>query len=152
MVSHRQILRITEGANGATVLHLQEDDTAVMTAAWVEKNRPEVGGFLIDNGRGEVWFARNSLRTLPAVLVEVQRITPRPGELVVFRMPAEATLADREALGSFLRETIPGVSFVVMPASVESTIVAGQQSEGSGQGAACARSAGRAARMPAPCR
>jgi hypothetical protein len=122
-VTCRQILRITEGVNGSSMLHLQDNEGAAMTAAWMEQHRPEVGGYLLDNGRGEVWFAKNSLSTLPAVLVEVQRITAKPGELVVFQSP-NGSVEDGERLCAFITQAVPGLNFVVVTGdSVNITVI-----------------------------
>lgn len=119
MVTHKQIIRITEGEHGSSVLHMREGAMSVMTPAWVKANRPEVGGYLIDNGRGDVWFAANSLSNLPAVLVEVQRVAPKPGELILFKLPKDAAPEDGATLGEFVRQCAPNLPFVVVLGELE---------------------------------
>lgn len=111
-----QIARITEGASGATVLHLVDGSISVVSPSWVAKNKPEVGGFLLDDGKmhGEQWFAKNSLNTLPAVLIEVQRITAKPGELILFKLPGKCTDEHGERLWEMVRGAAPDLPFIVV--------------------------------------
>lgn len=120
-VTHRKIVNITEGQSGATVLHLEDNSMSVQSPSWMEKNRPRVGGYLIDNGRkhGEQWFAANSLESLPAVLTEVQRVAAQPGELVLFKLPKGTPHGDGEILAKYVAQAAPDLPFVIVAGDLE---------------------------------
>lgn len=125
-----RIIRITEGAMGACVMHLEDGSEITKSPDWALQHKPQVHGYIIDNGKpdGENWYAACSAGPLQAVLTEVQRVEAKPGELVVFKLPAHATDDVAMQVKRLIDKQAPGLPFLVVRGDVlDITVVSATQ-------------------------
>lgn len=128
-----QIVNITAGEGGATVLHMIDGSISVVGPDWVEKHRPAIGGFLIDDQskHGQQWFSATGLETMPAVLAEVMRISAGPGEVVLFKLPPGTSMHSGDMLKRCINQLAPDLPVLVVSGDMEVMIVGAAPAEAS---------------------
>lgn len=125
-----RIIRITEGAMGACVMHLEDGSEIIKSPDWALQHKPQVHGYIIDNGQpdGENWYVACHANPFHTVLVEIQRIEAKPGELVVFKLPARVTDDVAAQLKKYIEEIAPGLPALVVRGDVlDVTIISATQ-------------------------
>lgn len=119
------ITAITAAETGLVRLDLEDGSHCRVSPPWMVKNKPYVGGYLVD-GKDEQWFAAPSRPGLSVdpVRVELAKLSLKPGDVLAMKVPAGTPMRGAEQIKGHIEKMLPeGVKSVLFLGDIELTVL-----------------------------